>query len=430
MRVTRALGMNLKQEYLLLEGLDAGIAIKVNSAFLDGLPFIFSHWPYEIVSETDREIFATIELKDDERFHLTSPFIEKPNSYRDALNTICAIVAELAWQRLREDPSLLCIHGAAAEFAGRLVVFPATRKAGKSTLSVAMAAAGVRMFTDDFLPISVEDDGIIRGISSGVSPRLRLPLPTQIGRVATDFMARRQLLSNSQYTYVKPLKTENAKYGEALPLGGFVFLERADGAVAEMSEISTADALKTLIYQNFSRAGNAGDILAMLEFVALNLPCYLLKYDHAEPAIALLKSHFAAWESPLPAYTPRAALDNAFETRDIQFARYTDMEAGQFEHADGVEVVSADGQRFLTGRNGQSIHYLNEGAALIWQILSEPASLSETVEILLAAFPEQARADVEKDVLRCFKDFGANGLLRKIEGTAQPLAQAAEQPAL
>ncbi len=429
MRVIGASDMDLKQKYLLLEGLDAGITLQVNSVFLESLPLIFSHWPYEVVSETDREMFAMMELKDNGRFYLTSPFIESKDSYRDAVNAICAIVAELAWQRLREDPSLLCIHGAAADFAGRLVVFPATRKAGKSTLSVAMAAAGIRMFTDDFLPISVEDDGIIRGVSSGVSPRLRLPLPAQIGEVAHEFIARRQILSNKQYTYVKPLKTENAHYGESLPLGGFVFLERVDGATAEMSEISTAKALKTLIYQNFSRAGNAGDILAMLEFVAVNLPCYLLKYDQAEPAIALLKSSFSAWESPLPAYSQRAKLDNEAKNGAIPFTRHTEVDSGQFEHAKGVEVVSADGQRFLTGRSGQSIHYLNEGAALIWQILSEPTSVAEAVEILVAAFPEQAQADIEQDVLRCFKEFGKNGLLCKIESAPMPVAQSVELPA-
>jgi len=418
--------MDVKPKYLLLDGLKASIALKVDSAFIESLPFIFSHWPYEIVQETPRDPFATIELRDNGRYYLISPFIDNKDSYRDCVNGICAIVAELAWQRLREEPSLLCVHGAAADFDGRLVVFPATRKAGKSTLSVAMAAAGIRIYTDDFLPISVEEDGVIRGISSGVSPRLRLPLPEQIGATAVDYMARRQLISNKQYTYVKPLETECASYGESLPLGSIVFLERQDGAQAELAEISTAKALKTLIYQNFSRAGNAGDILAMLEFVALNLPVHLLRYDHAEPAIAVLKAHFAKWDTTLPHYFPRAPLSNETENGLKPFKRYTDVSVGQFEHAEGVKVVSTDGQRFLTGRSGQSIHYLNEGAALVWQILSEPTSTEEAIEILRAAFPEQERQQIEEDVLRCFKDFGKNGLLSKLESTSRPVAEVNE----
>ncbi len=421
--------MDVKQEYLLLEGIEAGVALLVDSAFHEALPTIFSHWPYEVVSETEREIFASVEQKENGRYYFTSPYIDNKDSYRDSVNIVCAIVAEMAWQRLREDPSLLCVHGAAADFDGRLVVFPATRKAGKSTLSVAMAAAGICIYTDDFLPISVEDDGVLRGISSGVSPRLRLPYPDQLGENAVSYMSRRQLISNKQYTYIKPLLTESATFGDSLPLGGMVFLERKDGAKAEMVEISTAKALKTLIYQNFSRAGNAGDILAMLEFVTLNLPSYLLRYDHAEPAVALLKERFSSWADPLPRFHPRAKLANESEQGMRPFDRYTDVEIGQFEHADGVQAVSTDGQRFLTGRNGQSIHYLNEGAALIWQILNEPTSVDEAVEILLAAFPEQTQTQIETDVLRCFKDFGQNGLLKKIETDMGQALQNAELPA-
>ena len=402
-----------EQKYLVLEGMKAGVALKVKPDFLESLPYIFSHWPYEITT-SPIEFFASIEWSDN-RYRLSSPYMEKVDRYREPVNAICAIVAELAWQRLREDPSLLCLHGAAAEFSGRLVVFPATRRAGKSTLSVAMNAAGIRMFTDDFLPVSVSDNGVISGISSGVSPRLRLPVPDQIGENAKDYMRRRQTLSNKQYTYVSPLKTENACFNESAPVGGFVFLDRQDGALAELKEISKADALKTIIKQNFSRAGNAADILAMLEFLSNNLPSYLLRYDQAEPAIEILKQKFTGWDAKAPGYQPRAKLIDESAHGAKTYTVYKKVTEGRFEQAEGVKVVSTDGQKFLTGRNGQSIHYLNEGAAMIWQILSEPASAAEAVEILHAAFPEQEVAQLERDVKACFKDFARNGLLKKTD---------------
>ncbi len=412
-----------EQKYLVLEGLKAGVSLRVKPDFYDSLPYIFSHWPYEITS-TPSEVFASLEWSD-ERYRLSSPFMDRVDRYREPVNAICAIVAELAWARLREDPSLLCLHGAAADFAGRLVVFPATRRAGKSTLSVAMNAAGIRMFTDDFLPVFVSGAGIISGISSGVSPRLRLPVPEQIGENAKAYMARRKTLSNKQYTYVSPLKTENASFNESAPIGGFVFLEREDGASAELKEISTADALKTIIKQNFSRAGNAGDILTMLQFLSHNLPSYLLRYDHAEPAIEILKQKFSAWSEDIPRYKPRAMLENEAENGQRTFSVYRNVSYGQFEQAEGVEVVSTDGQSFLTGRNGQSIHYLNEGAAMMWQILSEPTSMEEAVEILLEAFPGQKRGQIERDVKSCFKDFAKNGLLNRIS-SAEPAKMVAE----
>lgn len=412
------------QQYLLLDGLEAGIAVKADSSFFESLSPILSHWPYQIVDQRPQNVFASIDLVD-QRYAFASPFIEKTQIYAEPVNAICAMVAELAWARLREDPSLLCLHGAAAEFAGRLVVFPATRRAGKSTLTVAMAAAGIRVFTDDFLPLSISSEGVINGISSGVSPRLRLPLPEQIGPVAANYTNRRVTISNTQYTYVAPLKNESARFGERAPLGGLVFLDRQDGAESRLQEISKADALKTLIEQNFSRAGNAGDILAMLEFLAHGLPSYSLQYDHAEPAIELLKQRFGMWPNALPRYQQKVELKNEIQNGVKPFTAYSDVSSGQFEQAPDVVVVSTDGQRFLTGQNGQSIHYLNEGAALIWQILSEPTSVTEAVEILLAAFPEQKSEQIEADVLRSFKAFGKNGLLIKFD-TQEALDSAAD----
>ncbi len=406
--------MNHEQKYIFFEGLNAGLAVKADAAFFASLPAIFGHWPHQVVSTTGRDIFARIDQANG-RYWLTSPFMPEDQPHREPINTICALVAEMAWVRLREDPSLLCLHGAAAEFAGRLVVFPATRRAGKSTLSVAMAAAGIRIFTDDFLPLSIADSGIISGISSGVSPRLRLPVAAQIGPRATNYLSCRQTLSNGQYTYVTPLNSETARFGEAAPLGAAVFLDRQDGADAELGQIGKAEALKTLIRQNFSRAGNAGDILSMLEFLAQNLPVYALRYDDAEPAIELLKQQFTHWSAPLPQYRPEARLTNEIADGLKRYTRYTNVSNGQFVQADGVQVVAADGKRFLTGRNGQSIHYLNEGAAMIWQILSEPTSATEAVEILCAAFPDQPQAQIKGDVQRSFADFAKNGLLHRLD---------------
>ena len=408
--------MTHAQKTLVFSGLRAGLAVSADQIFYDALSPIFSHWPFSVESDSSQETFAALELKDG-RYTLSSPFMDKPLSYGDPVNAICAIVAELAWLRLREDPSLLCLHGAAAEVAGRLVVFPATRRAGKSTLSVALAAAGIRMFTDDFLPLSIADNGIISGISNGISPRLRLPIPEQIGPVAKKYISDRQTIANRQYAYVAPAGAESVRFNERAPLGAIVFLDRKDGNTPELNRIGKAEALKVLIKQNFSRAGNAGDILSMLEFLAHNLPAYTLSYDDAEPAIDLIKSRFSSWEAPLATYQPEAVLCNEVEDGLKPYTKYDNVTVGQFEQAEGIKVVSSDGKQFLTGRNGQSIHYLNEGAAMIWQILSEPTDLNEAVEILLAAFPELEHSQVKNDVLRCFKDFAVNGLLRKLETT-------------
>lgn len=52
-------------------------------------------------------------------------------------------------------------------------MFPESSKAGKSTLTVAFAAASYRVFGDDVLGLTAQGEGV----AMGVAQRLRLPLP-------------------------------------------------------------------------------------------------------------------------------------------------------------------------------------------------------------------------------------------------------------
>ncbi|MCK4713423.1 MAG: hypothetical protein KAT26_11150, partial [Marinosulfonomonas sp.] len=172
-------------EYLQFEGLEATVELRVDQSFRAALPTVFPNWPHKILSISQTG-FASVTLESG-KYTITSPFMEKPITFSDPANTLCALIVELAWARLRENPKHLCFHGAAVEFAGRLLIFPSTRRAGKSTLIVALAAAGKRVFTDDFLPLEIASDRQVLGVSSGIAPRLRLPVPAQIGRKAVNY---------------------------------------------------------------------------------------------------------------------------------------------------------------------------------------------------------------------------------------------------
>ncbi|MHA1127817.1 MAG: PqqD family protein, partial [Alphaproteobacteria bacterium] len=336
------------------------------------------------------------------------------------VNTLCSLIVELAWARLREDTSLLCLHGAAIEFAGRLVVFPSTRRAGKSTLTVALAAAGKKIFTDDFLPLKATDDGLLSGISSGISPRLRLPFPDQIGPVALDYIQNRSMIQNRQYRFVTPRTGELAKFGDAAPIGSLVFLERTEGATAKIEPVSETDALKALIKQNFSRAMNAAGILRMLGFITASAPAYRLIYDDAEQAVALLESRFQEWNqaaATFPADLDTTVFESALETGFT--SEPLDISEGSFIHASGIEEVSSDGKRFLTGHNGKTIHFLNDGAVNIWRLLEEPTSTAEAIEMLCAVFPDHPAEDIHRDVIATFTEFARNGLLQEADTICQ-----------
>ncbi|MHA1128966.1 MAG: hypothetical protein ACTSRN_08480, partial [Alphaproteobacteria bacterium] len=204
--------MDTAPEYLVFEGLEATVELRVDQSFRDALPTVFPNWPHQIIS-TSSTGFATVTLEGG-KYTLASPYMEKAVTFSDPANTLCALIVELAWARLRENPQHLCLHGAAIEFAGRLLIFPSTRRAGKSTLTVALAAAGKKIFTDDFLPLEISPSGQVRGISSGISPRLRLPVPPQIGPKAVAYIGARNMIANRQYQFVSPRPSELATFGE------------------------------------------------------------------------------------------------------------------------------------------------------------------------------------------------------------------------
>ena len=418
--------MCLTTGQLRFEGLDATVELRVDQKFIDALPAVFPHWPHEILDVTD-EAFATVSLAED-RYVLSSPFMDENRTYKDPANTLCSLIVELAWARLREDEKMLCLHGAAIEFGNRLVIFPSTRRAGKSTLTVALAAAGKKVFTDDFLPLKVSNNQLL-GVSSGISPRLRLPLPEQIGPIAQKYINERSMIANRQYRFVAPKQGELANFGDCAPIGSLVFLERSDGAGAKIEAVSHADALTALIKQNFSRAMNAAGILKMLDFISKSAPAFRLIYDEAEPAIALLEQHFNAWDTPVPTFSADLNTSIFQSALDIEEPIHlTDILNGSFCQASGITEASADGMRFLTGRNGKSIHYLNDGAALMWHLLEEPTSVQEAIEMLCAVFPDHPPEDIRRDVIATFTDFARNSLLQSASQICQPTEIEASLP--
>ncbi|OUS04165.1 hypothetical protein A9Q96_14480 [Rhodobacterales bacterium 52_120_T64] len=399
--------------FLKFEGLDACIALLVDKNFIDALPFVFPNWQYNIYQSTDLKSFASV-IYVDEKYIIDSPFMEKQKRYRDPANALCSLIVELAWERLREDAKLLCLHGAAIEFAGKLVIFPSTRRAGKSTLTVALAATGKKVFTDDFLPLSVAKDGHLLGVSSGISPRLRLPVPEQIGERAKQYINSRGSVSNNQYKYVKPISEELAKFGETAPVGSLVFLERSEDIEPVIELVSKSEALASLIRQNFSRAMNAAGILKLLAFITDTSPAYRLKYDDVEDAIKLLERQFQSWsmEEPLIGKDLNASLFESVPDVEYEIGKI-DVTEGQLMHAKGVTEIERDGKRFLTGRDGRSIHFLNEGAAIIWRLLVEPTSNDEAIEMLSALYPDHPVDAIRKDVVSTLNDFARNGMIQR-----------------
>lgn len=331
----------------------------------------------------------------------------------DRVDALCDVVSEMAWQRLRVSPDLFCLHAAAVAFGERLVVFPNARRAGKSTLAIALAKLGLPLFTDDFLPMEInEQDGRLIGIANGIAPRLRLPAPDEFSDTFKAWVADNPGPENSRYKYLTglPLATGQTR----MPLGAVVVLDRQDVPTSPRLEpAAPSEVLQVMIKQNFSRDQHAGRILKSIEAVTKTAPLFRLIYSSAEEAAAWLASNEDLKGLPEVriGQQPMDEFARSYQ-REVPPTDPFDA-AAVYRQAPNLIEAELDGAHFLADGSGQAIHKLNLGSLAIWRILSEPADLEEVVEIMSTAFPDADIEQIRIDGTQCLRQFAKARLIEK-----------------
>lgn len=320
-----------------------------------------------------------------------------------AVSAACSTIVDVVGAYNRENPGRLCFHCGAAEFAGRLVVFPSRARAGKSTLIARLAASRRVVFGDDILPVSDDD---MSGIALGIAPRLRLPLPERASRPFRRFVSRRAAAGDGRYLYLGLPKGGLAPRNSTAPLGAIVLLDRRPDGPASLTQASRSAILRSLIVQNFGRATHARDLLDRLHRIMDRLPRLVLRYSDLEEATALLEQTFATWPPRLDALAASDAGDGrGSEVTDGALTRDPHSEPNfppdmRFLQNPDVSLQAVDGELFLAHEDGTSIHQLNTMGAGLWNLLAEPATPHDMIEILCGAFPDADPSVVEDDVVR------------------------------
>ncbi|SFR32979.1 Coenzyme PQQ synthesis protein D (PqqD) [Yoonia tamlensis] len=385
--------------FLHFEGLAHPVALTDAAALMPIIADVLAGWPYRTSHHSTISAFVCLRPLAAGQWELQLAQTGAKPRIWDAVNAICDLLAEMAWERLRSDPALLCLHAAAVAFSGRLVVFPDVRRAGKSTLAVALGRQGHQLFTDDYLPMRITPDTHeFSGIANGAIARVRLPLPESFSAGFIDWVTKDAGPSNDQYKYI--CGTPIAAHGTTMPMGAMVVLDRSESEVApQLAPISREDALTRLITQNFARTQLSGDILATLGALVADLPVFRLTYHCAEQAAAYLSGHSAfdglpaAVSTRLPTQASRAPLDRQQQPAP-EF-----MPAARYMQAQAVTATQVGEDHFLADGNGLAIFRMNAGSVAIWRVLAKPASLAEIIEILTAAFvdadPVQIASDCE-----------------------------------
>ena len=409
--------------YLHFDGLKAPVQLIRAQSLLPLLAKALPNWPVQIrQAPTDTPEFIRIVGVENTMFAVVVTAEKLAPRRWNAVNAICDLISEMAWEKLRSHPELLCVHGAAVEFCERLVLFPNTRRAGKSTLAAVLARLGQTVFTDDFLPIEIAQNRVISGLATGVAPRIRLPIPPEFSQAFNAWVAADSGPANPQYKFLSDAPL--AKAGAARPLGAIVtLLRRDDPTPPRLEPISRAAAMEAMIVQNFARAIESGAILKTVEALTASLPAYQLTYHSGEEAAAYLQAHAAFSGLPVAKLAPEIVMRQAP-------LGHGQAKAHAFDHAQphrqcaGVTEIKTDDAHFLTDKNGMAIHRLNPGSSAIWRLLAEPIGLDEIVAVLCAAFPDIAPAQIRADSLAALQQFAHSRLIETAPAVALQTAVA------
>ena len=340
-------------------------------------------------------------------YSLESPWKPSPVEYCDLVDLVCAMIVDLVRAYADGRGSLLCLHAAAAEFAGRLVIFPCSYRAGKSTFAAALAAAGSRIWADDVIAMS-ERRGT--ALALGAAPRLRLPLPKRSSARFRRYLETRIGPGNKRYLYLDLDADALASHGMEARVGGFILLDRVPGAEPELARIERSTVLQTLVVQNFARQVPAIDILGRLHALVDGMPCYSLRYGEAEDAVCVVREAFARWPSA------SAGADGATARPAIPPARRTDWRGPCFRRGADVVETALEDDVFLARPDGAEVYRLNPTGAALWRLFAKPVGAAEAGAALSQAFPDVAPHRIKADVVALIADLAERGLIEQLRG--------------
>lgn len=395
---------------LQFDGLTATVEVPDCPSFFDALKAAAVDWPYRRV-EGEAEPAACITKAGASllvHFPGEDPLPVTP------VGAVCSLMVSLAETLVAENPYRLCLHGGAALFGKRLVIFPGRSRAGKSTLIARLAAGGHRIFGDDILPLDERGDGV----ALGVAPRLRLPLPEGVSAAFRDFVMAHEGAADHRYHYLALPEGGLARRGDTAPLGAIVLLDRRPSGPATIHEAPQRLALKLLARQNVQSSEDARPLLDAMRTIVQRLPCLVLAYSDLEGAVALLQNAFMQWPVR-SAFAPIA--DEAALTARLLESDDADplQEAAGSGYRPGMRLIRnptvtlhlVDGEAFLAGAgDAAAIHHLNAVGTGIWNLLEGPTDEREAALALAAAFPEIDPHTIARDVGELFSSLHASGL--------------------
>ncbi len=274
----------------------APILVRNAEAVLAHLPTFLGGWPISRIGDAasagpDRVPDITVERRADGMIRLTArgPGIEE-TEFTDPMDAANGLAGALVATLITSDAGLVCLHCGAVEIGGALCVILGDSLAGKTSLAIHLAAGGNRLFGDDRLAVTPTGT---EGMCLGLAPKVRLPLPDDAGPRFLEFVADHAEVSTSATAYLKLWQDQGASFGERLPLGAVIVLDRRHTPAPELAPLTPAEVTRALIDHCFAPHIPAGALVAALAGIARVVPGYHLRFAQSRAAAALLAAALA-----------------------------------------------------------------------------------------------------------------------------------------
>lgn len=345
----------------------------------------------------------------EEGFWQQAPALPKGMWLETAVGTACSVIADVSGAFLRQHPDYIGLHCGSAEIDGQLVIFPESHRAGKSTLTSAFAAAGFRVFGDDVVALTPEGEGV----SLGIAPRLRLPLPTGIDSEFQDFVSTHQGPSDDRYGYLALDETLLASHGVKRPIGAIILIDRDNSVTKpQLTSLQHGEGLWQLLQQNF--ADTLSDQVLMTKFWPLvqGMPCFLLRYSDAYQAAEFVGRHLGeALKAQPSSYT-----SPSFEAVMPQAPSLSRSDQRCWRARSTAHEYPLGDELFVIIEEGGAIHRMNVTSRAVWLLLqNEALDIEELSKTLTAFFMPISREQVSKDVALLLGQFLAAGLIESVD---------------
>lgn len=389
---------------LLPQGLERPLVFSPGARHVaDILASVLVGWPLRIEASAERPL-VKVSVEADKILvkHADGAVIREPS----AISAVCSLVVEIVDALAAASPALVCLHAAAAEYAGRLLLFPATHRAGKSTLMARLAAGGRRIFADDILPFDLASG---EAVATGCLPRLRLPLPRRAPPAFGLHVERNTVASDGYYAYLAAPAGKEVAFGTRSALGAIILLDRRRRRVTARLEPASPDkALLEILIRNTRGDRDAPLLVSTFAAIVGGLPVKRLVYCDLEDAVRCLEEEFAGGYA-----APRGEGPGTPATPTATFPAATKIGGAPYRRNALVSLSRVGQSGFLADPRDNAIHVLDAVGLGVWNLLEVPRDAGSLSEIVAGAFPHTPRRRIAADLEALLSTLAGKGLVER-----------------